>query len=92
MRIVNVCGYDGTICGKYPVVVDEKGYIEPIELKCTIQECEHCLFIRNPWSRIELTSESKPNRCEECKHFYECDNTGYYEHCGKDMKDMFERR
>ena len=25
--------------------------------------------------------------CETCKHFYECDNMGYYESCLPDMKE-----
>ncbi len=59
MRIVNICGYDSTICETYPVVIDEKGNIEDPVLKCTNNNCEHCGFMGSPWVRTELIYEGR---------------------------------
>ena len=31
-------------------------------------------------------------KCENCIHFYECDNTGFYEECLPDMKHYEEKK
>ncbi len=54
MRVVRRCGYDGAICEKYPVKLDDKGYIQKEEIKCTLNECEHCYFMGKPWVRTEI--------------------------------------
>lgn len=57
MRIVHKCGYDRTICEKYPVKIDKKGHIQKEEIECTLKDCEHCHFIGAPWVRTEIINE-----------------------------------
>ena len=55
MRIVNICGYDGAICERYQVAIDEKGNIKETELECN--GCVHNGFMGSPWARTELITE-----------------------------------
>ena len=57
MRIVHKCGYDRTICEKYPVKIDKRGHIKKEEIECTLKDCEHCHFIGAPWVRTEIINE-----------------------------------
>ena len=59
MRIVNICGYDGSICEKYPVQIDKDGFIKEQKIECEPNQCEHCHFMGEPWVRIELINEKK---------------------------------
>lgn len=36
--------------------------------------------------KIDRKGNSKMKNCEECIHFYECDNTGFYKMCLPSMK------
>lgn len=57
MRVVHKCGYDGAICEKYPVKLDDKGYIQKEEIKCTLRECDHCYFMGEPWVKTEIIAD-----------------------------------
>ena len=58
MRIVRICGFDSSICEKYPVEIDKDGKIKEVELKCcSLSDCKHCGFLGDSWARIELIAE-----------------------------------
>ena len=57
MRVVRTCGYDGAVCERYPVKLDEKGNVQKTDIKCTLRECDHCHFMGEPWARVKVIED-----------------------------------
>lgn len=54
MKIVYICGYDGSECKKYRVELDEEGNVKEQKFECTLNDCDSCHFMGKPWARLEM--------------------------------------
>ena len=59
-RVVYICGYDGKVCEKYKVRLNDDGEVVDQQINCTMADCDRCGFIGNPWVRLEICEERRP--------------------------------